>query len=225
MNARRWGLVVGVSLVMITAASCTDITIDNTDRISGSGNVVTEPRDVSGFDEVVVLGSGDVLVDVTGTESLSISADDNLMPLLTSDVDGTKLELGVEPDTSISPSERIEYRITVVDLNGVSILGSADFVVTGVDTPSFDVLIAGSGDVEISGDAESLAVEIGGSGNFAGEGLSVARGSVTIGGSGSAVVNVIEELDVSIGGSGDVEYIGNPIVSSSIGGSGSVSQK
>ena len=225
MNTRQWALVAGSLLLALAATSCDDLTINEGERIDGSGNIITESRDVSGFDEVVVLGSGSVVVDVTGTESLTITADDNLMAVLTSEVKGTKLELGVDSVKSISPSEGIEYQITATDLTAVSILGSADFVVTGVDTPSFDVLIAGSGDVQLAGAADGLNVEIAGSGGFAGEDLISAGGSITIAGSGSAVVNVTDELDVSIGGSGDVKYIGQPVVNSSIGGSGSVSQQ
>ncbi|MDH3425779.1 MAG: DUF2807 domain-containing protein [Acidimicrobiia bacterium] len=225
MKARPWVLVVGFFIVGSAVASCTDIIVNDGERITGSGNVITESRDVSGFDEVVVLGSGDVFIDVTGTDSLTISADDNLMAVLTSDVNGSKLELGVEPNTPISPSQEIEYQITVADLSAVTILGSADFVVSDVDTPSFDVLIAGSGDVQVTGTTESLDVEIDGAGEFAGEGLVAARGSVSIAGSGSVVVNVTEDLDVSIAGTGDVKYIGDPTVKSSIAGSGNVSQQ
>lgn len=225
MNSRRWQLVIGSFILIFAAASCDGVIINDGERITGSGNVITESRDVSGFDEVVVLGRGDVFVDVGGTDSLTISADDNLMAVLTSDVAGSKLELGVEPNTPISPSQEIEYQITVADLSAVTILGSADFVVSGIDTPSFDVLIAGAGDVRVTGTTDSLDVEIDGAGEFAGEGLVAVSGSVSIAGSGSAVVNVTNDLDVSIAGTGDVNYIGDPTVKSSIAGVGNVSQQ
>lgn len=38
-----------------------------------------EARDVSGFNEIVLLGSGEVIVDVTGTDSLEIEAEDNVV--------------------------------------------------------------------------------------------------------------------------------------------------
>ncbi|HWL48440.1 MAG TPA: DUF2807 domain-containing protein, partial [Acidimicrobiia bacterium] len=50
--------------------------------VEGSGNVITESREVSDFNEIVLGGSGRVMVEVTGTESLTIEAEDNIMPLL-----------------------------------------------------------------------------------------------------------------------------------------------
>ena len=47
--------------------------------VHGSGHAVTQSRPVTGFSAVHVAGSGSILVDRTGTESLSITADDNLL--------------------------------------------------------------------------------------------------------------------------------------------------
>lgn len=62
-------------------------------------------------------------------------------------------------------------------------------------------------------------------GQLQGANLLVRTGELDISGSGSAVVNVTEELDVGISGSGSVEYLGTPVVSSRVSGSGSVSQR
>ena len=45
---------------------------------------------------------------------------------------------------------------------------------------------------------------------------------ITISGSGSAEVNVSEQLDIKISGSGDVYYRGNPSINIDISGSGDV---
>lgn len=117
--------------------------------VRGSGNVTTESRDVSGFDEIVVLGSGKAVVDVNGTESLTIEAEDNIMPLLKTEVRNGRLELSVE--SNISPTTDVKYTITATALRGVSITGSGDVVVTGIDAGSFDVEVSGSGRVEPTG--------------------------------------------------------------------------
>ena len=46
--------------------------------VSGSGKVTTEPRIVSGFSAVSLSGSGQLTVEQTGTESLTVTTDDNL---------------------------------------------------------------------------------------------------------------------------------------------------
>jgi len=189
----------------------------------GSGDVITESRDVTGFDEIVLLGSGDVIIDVTGTESLEIEAEDNVMPLLTSEVIDGRLELGVEG--SITTSRGITYTITAARLVGVTIRGSGDVNGSDIDAESFEATIEGSGIVDLTGTSSELTVRIGGSGNFDGQDLESATGAVRIDGSGGALVNVAEDLTVTINGSGDVEYIGDPVLHQTINGSGDVSRR
>jgi hypothetical protein len=50
-------------------------------------------------------------------------------------------------------------------------------------------------------------------------------GTVRVSGSGEAVVNVADELDVDVSGSGGVQYIGDPTVAESISGSGDITRK
>jgi hypothetical protein len=197
---------------------------------------------VSGFDEIVLLTSGDVNVEVTGTESLEIKADDNIMALLTAEVVNGRLELGSsEP---FSTTRGITYTITAAELAGVTISGSGDVDASRIDTDSFEATvtgsgtlnpsgtcsrleatISGSGDINPSGSCADLEVTINGSGKFAGDDLEAATGTDTVSGSGDAVVNVTDNLSVRISGSGDVRYIGDPTVSESISGSGDVSRR
>jgi hypothetical protein len=199
-----------------------DIDVD-IQGVRGSGNVITEIREVAGFDEIVVLGSGTVDVSVTGADSLTIEAEDNIMPLLTTDVSGGRLELGSrEP---FSATKEIVYTVTVESLTGVEINGSADVFAAGIDVESFEVEINGSGDIDANGSAMDLGVAINGSGNYEGENLIAAIGTVRVAGSGSAVVNVTDTLRAEISGSGDIEYLGDPDVRESISGSGDVSPR
>ena len=180
---------------------------------------------MSDFDEIVVLGSGNVIVDVTGTESLELEAEDNLMEFLTSEVVNGRLELGFESGQLLSPRRDITYTITAAQLIGVTIRGSGDIDVAHVDTDTFAVEISGSGNVVPEGASDHVAVTISGSGRFDGTDLESATGQVRVSGSGNVTVNVTEDLDITISGSGDVKYIGDPSLNTSISGSGDISQK
>ena len=70
-----------------------------------------------------------------------------------------------------------------------------------------------------------MAVEISGSGRYLGEDPEASVGTVRVSGSGEAVVNVSDDLDVDVSGSGDVQYIGNPAITESVSGSGDISRK
>jgi hypothetical protein len=192
--------------------------------VQGSGNVITETRDVSGFSEIAVGGSGVVRVEVTGTDSMTIEAEDNIMPLLETDVTNGRLVL--DTSRSISPTVDIVYTITAATLEGLEVSGSAEVDATGIDATDFSVDISGSGDVAAVGTLDgALSLSISGSGAFDGESLTSPQGTVDISGSGNAVVNVSETLDVSVSGSGNVEYLGSPDVDEDISGSGNIDQR
>jgi hypothetical protein len=203
------------TVVSMVVAAC-----DEGPGVRGSGEVTSETRDVAGFDEIVLEGSGDLDVDVDGTESLVVEAEDNLLPLLTSEVRDGRLEL--EWTEPLSPTEPIRYTISARALEGVSIIGSADVVASGLDCATFRASVAGAGSFDVDGSCDALDLSVAGSGDFDGEELTVRSASVSIAGSGDALVNASDELRVSIAGSGDVEYLGDPDVELDIAGSGDV---
>src|SRR5687767_96183 len=64
------------------------------DSVNGSGKITTEPRTVSGFSTISLSGSGRLIVEQTGTESLTVTTDDNLLPYIKTEVRANRLELG-----------------------------------------------------------------------------------------------------------------------------------
>lgn len=189
----------------------------------GSGTMAVETREVGGFDAIDLSGSGTVRVSVTGTESLTVEAEDNILPFLTTEVRDGTLFLGAKQ--SISPTREIVYTITAISLEAVAVSGSGSVTALDVDADDFEVDISGSGTVTPTGVSQILNLSISGSGGFSGDGLVSTTGTVSVSGSGGAVVVVIDDLDVNVSGSGSVEYIGDPNISTSISGSGDVSRR
>lgn len=189
----------------------------------GSGDLSTTSRNVSHFDEIILLGSGTVHVDLTGSESLVIEADDNLLPILTSEVINGRLELGSSaPYASRSP---ITYTITATNLTRVEISGSRTVAVSALAGDDFTADISGSGTIEPSGSCSALGITISGSGGFRGANLVCTSGTVSVSGSGEALVNVSDDLEVNVSGSGNVKYMADPFLTLGISGSGSVTQR
>jgi hypothetical protein len=193
--------------------------------VHGSGHVIDERRDVSGFDAVSLRGSGRLEVVQGDTESLSVSADDNILPLLTSEVRGTELVLGVKSGTSIDPSKDVVYRVGARNLAGISSLGSGSASASGIHTGALRVNIAGSGDISAEGTSDRQEITVLGSGNYRAADLQSNVATVHLAGSGDAILAVSGKLDVSIAGSGSVTYSGDPVVSQHILGSGSVAKQ
>ena len=185
----------------------------------------TESREVSGFTGVELASIGDLRIEQTGTESLTIEADADILPQLVSSVSGGILELGVAPGTPLTTSRRIVYHLTVATLDSIAVSGAGDATASNLRTGRLTVEISGAGEMTLAGTADSQAVTISGTGKYDGEDLQSDTAEVTIDAAGDAVLRVSDRLDATVSGVGSVEYIGNPHVTKDISGVGSVEQR
>jgi hypothetical protein len=190
----------------------------------GAGRA-TESREVRGFTGVELTAIGNLQIEQTGTQSLTIEADADVLPKLTSDVSGNVLRLGVAPGASIDDAGPIVYRLTVATLDFLAVSGAGDVTASNLRADRLTVEISGAGDVTLAGTAEAQVVTISGTGNYDAEGLQSATAEVAIDGAGNAVVRVSDSLDATVSGVGSVEYIGNPRVTEDVSGAGSVEQR
>jgi predicted small secreted protein len=218
------------------------VTACNLNAIRGSGNLVTEARDVSGFDGIALSGSGEVIITQGEGESLTIETDDNIMEHIKAEVSGGTLNLGFEEGVNLVSATRLVFTVGVDELKSVSIAGSGDIESDMIVTDRFDATIGGSGDVlipaltadtveakiggsgeiDLGGEAAAQDVNIGGSGSYRGGDLRGELVKVSIGGSGNAIVWATDSLETDISGSGSVSYYGRPSVSTDNSGSGDV---
>jgi hypothetical protein len=192
--------------------------------IKGSGNVKTESRTVAPFTAIRLESPADVIIDRTGTQTLSLTADDNLLAFFTSDVKDGTLYLGVAKDKSFQAKLPV-FRVTVAGLRGIEIRGSGDVKADHLDGPALSVAIAGSGDAKLAGRVDDFALSIKGSGDVDAGTLAAKRARVVMSGSGDATVNASDTLDVQMSGSGDLHYLGSPKLTKDIHGSGSIGPK
>ncbi len=217
---------------------------------TGSGRVATETRAAAGFEAVTVAGAMKVEIRQGDKEGLTITADDNILPLIEAVVESTSrgATLVIRSKRGESYRTRNEVRVVVdaMKITGLAAMGSGDLVVPALNTPrlalsiggsgsarlaklateALDVRIAGSGDVQAEGSARALKLNIAGSGDASLSGVAADDVTVSIAGSGDASVTANKALSVSIAGSGDVTYHGNPpALKTSIAGSGRVNRR
>mgnify|MGYP000076511067 CR=1 FL=1 len=205
------------------------------------GPRTTEERDVEDVTAVRLSTSGNLTVEQGDTPSLTITAGEEVLPRLTSEVRDGVLVLGLDR-SGWGAVGSIRYHLVLPELDAISVEGSGDVEadvadgqslavtvegsgdvrVDAVDVEAVTVSIAGSGDVSLAGDAARQGVVVEGSGEYQGGGLRTEDTVVSIEGSGDVVVEVTDALEASIAGSGSVTHTGGAKVSSSIAGSGSV---
>ena len=189
-------------------------------RTNGSANIASESRDVSGFDEVELRGLGNLAIEQTGGESLTVEAEEDVLPKLAAEVVNGRLIIGPKPGTTVRTSEPINFKLTVENLNALEVSGSGDVEAEGIETDRLAVTVGGAGNVKAGGEADEQEVNISGSGVYRAEELESREAKVSVSGAGSAIVNASEELDAVVGGTGSVEYVGDPKVEQDVSAAG-----
>jgi hypothetical protein len=216
--------------------------------IAGSGDISSVTQDVPGVNSVEVDYPSDVTIQKGEAETVSIEADDNLLPQLnTKVVNGNLVIRNTESrwNDRVRPTERIQVTITVKDLRRVQFSDAGTLNISGLDVDDLDIEISGICDVtvedlkasrlnyqisgigssEVAGVVQSLKLEMSGLGDFKGENLSVQDADVQLSGAGTATLWVTEDLKAEISGAGSLNYYGNPSVSKQITGAGTVNAK
>jgi hypothetical protein len=226
-------------LAVLAMVSCVVRMSNN--AVNGSGVSRTESRNLATFDRVRLDGAADVTVTIGGQTSVTVTGDDNILPLVETTVSDGRLIVGSRE--SYRAKTPVKVAVTVpslagLELNGsgrgtvdgtltgkqfkAAIHGSGDLRIEQVKLERLDVSIAGSGDVSAAGTADAVQVSISGSGDVRLADVAARSAVVDVGGSGGATVQASDTLRVRISGSGDVRYRGRPTIESSVAGSGQV---
>ena len=215
-------------------------------KVKGNGNMTTETRSTGNYDEIKCAGSMDYIL-VAGTEGkIKIEGESNLLEYIITEVKGNKLVVKVKNGINLKSSSNKGIKITIPfeDISQVSLSGSGDLwnddvikadnldvslagsgdVTIKVDANSVEGNLSGSGDITLSGKTDKLDVSLAGSGDIHGFGLQSNHTEASVAGSGDIEIVSNKSLKARVSGSGDIEYKGNPDKEDSkVSGSGSIS--
>jgi len=218
-----------------------------TGSVPGSGIIESENREVSEFDAIDIRYPAQITIQQGNTESLTIEAEDNLLPQLSTEVSsGTLVIENSESSVNkrVLPTKPVKITITVKSLkeinfpsagqltvNGLksdslalNLSGAGDITMNDLDLGSLEARLSGAGQVTVQGKTDSVDVSISGAGDFRGENLAAQTASVRISGFGSITVRVEENLSATVSGFGSVTYYGSPNVTKNISGAGNISK-
>ncbi len=240
MNKKAFILIVLIAGLAISG--CIPGFTANQTIVTGSGNLTSENRPVSGFSQIALNGLGNVTVVVGSEESLVVEAEDNLIQYITTEVHGSNLVIGTKNGFQILPKKEIKYKVILKSVEGLTIggagnitadnlnlaalslgvAGTGNIQLAGLQADSLNVQISGAGSIKVDGQSTDLTVGLSGAGNFQGADFKNSTTNVTISGTGNASVWSTGSLSVTISGAGSIQYYGNPNVTKTITGLGIV---
>lgn len=215
----------------------------NRPAIEGSGAPTVEDRSVVGEPtELVVNGTGDVVL-VQGPEPMvRVTADDNIVPHLKAETSGRRLTLTTDTSATLKPKTAIRYQVVLPRLTAVTVSGAANVAADGFRCEKLAVKLSGAGRVDVrelrcqslvltlsgagkanvAGAAEQATVKISGAGVLDATELKAATAEVQISGAGKASVWATNTLKARVSGAGTVKYKGAPQLEQKVNGAGTI---
>jgi hypothetical protein len=226
-------LLISLLLVSILLVSCGVLTNSGVKVISPSNVIVSENRDVSGFQAINFSTVGKINIMQGDVESLNISGPDNLVSEISTTVSNGTLYIKNKENisvTTLNSQNMLTFTIVVKQLNSLNLSGLGDVQIETLSTPSMDINMSGAGKllqnqittdqlkinlsglggIEMNGQATQATIDISGAGSVNAPDLKIQNANITISGLGGATVWVTDQLTGNISGAGSVSYYGNP---------------
>ena len=213
-----------LGFVMVFGAVGCGVSHSSGPSVEGSGTQKTEPRDVSGFTKVAAGGAMQITIACGKAGKCEVTADDNVLPLIKTTVDGDTLKVTTEG--SVSTRSGMKLALEVADLKEVELSGATTLALTGVKNDALALTISGTGNATVSGETGAVTINLTGAGKVNAADLKAKTAKVDCAGAGAIEVFASDQLDAKVSGVGHVSYAGNPkTVNKQVSGVGSISPK
>jgi hypothetical protein len=187
--------------------------------VRGSGKLKTETRAVNEFTQLNISGMGQLVFKQEATPTLTIEADDNLLPYIISEVQNDTLILRTKPDVQLRPKQSIKYIVSAPEIHAIHSAGGVQVEIPEMAVPSFNLTYAGSiefkgtlvtdklivrgsgaGDVTVQGKATHQDLKFSGSSKY--HALALDSETITISASGASDIRIKASRSITGSASG-----------------------
>lgn len=128
--------------------------------VIGSGKEARETREVANFTQLEFLGVGRIEVTIGNLQSLELSGDDNILPMIETKVTDGRL---VIRSRSIRPVQPLVIKATASDITAIMLGGASEIAITGIANNNLGATLTGADKVTLSGQTSNLAISSPGS--------------------------------------------------------------
>lgn len=174
----------------------------------GSGVLGREHRDIEPFSAIHVAVGIDINYRNGPAQSLEITGDRNLIPIIETSVRGGVLTIAGRK--SYQQQLPLNVEITSPRLDSLALHGTGNIWLNSIRQESLALDLNGSGNVTVEGRVNQLNVTVNGAGDINAQRLDSKLADIRLSGSGDITVTARETLKAHLIGSGDITYYGHP---------------
>jgi hypothetical protein len=224
-------MMLGLAAVVILAATgCNAMYLAVGPGIKGSGVLKEETRQVGDFNGVDIGSALQAKVTVGQKTELTVSGDDNLVPLVKTEVRDGKLVARVENPTGVQQKLPLMLTITTPRLDEVATGGAARVGVKageaktlrvqaegasvldlgGIAAETIEIGASGASHVTIVGKAKSLTIKASGASQIKTNGVAAESVKVDASGASQVETNASGSIEGDASGASSIQVLGQP---------------
>jgi len=192
-------------------------------EISGSGKRELQKRTVAPFTSISTEGAFTIEVTCQKDLSLEVEGDDNVLEFVTADVGNNILRL--KNTKNYSTNEPVKFRISVPNLEGLSVNGAGRIDIKGLNNDKFEIDANGAPSINVAGTTKVIDVGANGAAKIDTSKLHASRGVVEANGATRVDLDITEQLDATVNGPSTVTYKGDPVVNKTVRGPGKIERR
>lgn len=233
------------SLVLLALFFASSAFVACGSSISGSGIIASEIRDTPSFSSVSVGSAIKLVISQGSPYEVLVTADDNLLPYICTEVSGNTLKIGVEPMTSLRNHKDIVVHVTAPIFEKISCSGAAEVeapnlltqeslvikcsgagnVKLEVEAASLEVDASGASDVRLEGNTRFLKAELSGASDLKSYGLYCELAEVGLSGASDMQITVSGQVTGKASGASSLKVAGGASLNVNTSGASSVSSR
>lgn len=176
--------------------------------VKGSGDLATEQRSVSGFNGIDVSSTFEVVITAQKDFSVTVEADDNILPLIETEV--RHGVLNIECSRRVSPENPMKIIITAPDIENVEASGAANIILNSIKNGGLRIDSSGASKILVTGETAKLVADVSGATKVDAEGLVSENADIDTSGASQVLVNVVNSLRTDASGASKIIYSGSP---------------
>lgn len=179
--------------------------------IQGQGAVTSETREVAAFTRIEATAGIRVVIHIGPAEAIEVSAQQNLLPAIATQVGGGTLRIEARDDfTTVEP---VTVTVVIPALDGITLSGGSQAEIEGLDAQSLELSIRGGAQVTAAGSVDSVALDADGGTTARLEELSVRVATVSMQGGATAIMTASDEVTGTAAGGSRLTVLGDAVVS------------
>jgi hypothetical protein len=179
--------------------------------VQGQGPVTSETREVGAFSRIEATAGIRIVVHIGPSEAVEVSAQENLLPVIATDLRGDTLSIEASEDfTTLEP---VTITVVVPALDGITLSGGSQAVIDGLDAESLELRIRGGAQVTAAGSVDNVGLDAGGGAMASLEDLSARVVTVSMDGGATATLTASGEVSGTAAGGSRLTVLGDAVVS------------